>query len=99
MTSALEPIRSLLSRVSAAKVRCCKETKPASLSPAGEVVRSTIWHPAPLAICVDVAVNNLRIDVGRVEGHERGKCSELSRNVRRVLTSQIFANSYRVPTI
>lgn len=53
------------------------EEQPTSLRPAGEVVRTTLWHPASLAIPVDVTVDNLRVYFGRVKGHEGIERSEL----------------------
>jgi hypothetical protein len=54
-----------------------KKSQLASLCPAREVIRATFWHPAPLAVSIDVVVDNLCVDFRRVESHEGVKCSEL----------------------
>src|SRR5258708_28522712 len=57
--------------------------QPTSLRPARKIVRATIWHPAPLAVCVDVVIDNLCVGFGRVESHEWVKYSELQYTISR----------------
>jgi hypothetical protein len=54
-----------------------KKGQLTSLRPTREIIRATIRHPAPLAVCVDVIINNLCVGFWRVESHEGVKCSEL----------------------
>lgn len=54
-----------------------RKSQLTSLRPTRKIIRATIRHPASLAICVNVIINNLCVDFGRMESHERVKCSEL----------------------
>jgi hypothetical protein len=54
-----------------------RESQLTSLCPTREIIRATFRHPVPLAVSVNVIINNLCVDFGRVESHERVKCSGL----------------------
>jgi hypothetical protein len=54
-----------------------RKSQQTSLRPTREIIRATFRHPPPLAVCVNVIINNLCVDFGRVESHEWVKCSEL----------------------
>jgi hypothetical protein len=54
-----------------------KKRQLTSLCPTREIIRATFRHPAPLAVSIDIAIDNLCVNFRRVESHEGVKCSEL----------------------